>query len=91
MQKHRAVLGGEGNGGVIDPRVGSRGRDGIVSMIWVLKLLAEGNIKMSDIVKTVPKPAIHKNKISFESRNDCKGILEKIKGNIEKLIKKKSK
>ncbi|MBL8850110.1 MAG: phosphoglucosamine mutase [Planctomycetaceae bacterium] len=62
MQSVGAVLGGEGNGGVIEPRVGFV-RDSFVSMAYVLAGLAERGGKLSDWVATLPRYEIVKDKL----------------------------
>jgi phosphomannomutase len=54
-----AVLGGEGNGGVIDPRVGFV-RDSFVAMALVLDLLAETGEPLSRLVDALPRFAMVK-------------------------------
>jgi len=63
MQSVGAVLGGEGNGGVIEPRVGFV-RDSFVSMAYVLAGLAERGDKLSDWVATLPRYEIVKDKLT---------------------------
>jgi phosphomannomutase len=53
MRAEGAVLGGEGNGGVIDPRVGFV-RDSFVAMALVLDLLAETGEPLSRLVRELP-------------------------------------
>ena len=60
MRAEGAVLGGEGNGGVIDPRVGFV-RDSFVGMALVLDLLAESGEPLSAIVERLPKHAMVKD------------------------------
>ncbi len=54
MLSHNAILGGEGNGGVIDPRVGFV-RDSFVGMALVLDLLASSEQSLSQWVATLPR------------------------------------
>jgi phosphomannomutase len=54
MLAHNAVLGGEGNGGVIDPRVGFV-RDSFVGMALVLDLLASAEQPLSHWVQSLPR------------------------------------
>jgi phosphomannomutase len=54
MVSARAVLGGEGNGGVIDPRVGFV-RDSFVGMALVLELLASSAEPLSRVVRHLPQ------------------------------------
>jgi phosphomannomutase len=56
-----AVLGGEGNGGVIDPRV-SLVRDPFIGMGLVLNLMAETGHKLSELVAELPTYHIVKDK-----------------------------
>ena len=63
MQAEQAVLGGEGNGGVIEPRVGFV-RDSFVSMAYVLAGLAERDGSLSDWVATLPRYEIVKDKLT---------------------------
>lgn len=58
----QATLGGEGNGGVIEPRVGFV-RDSFVSMAYVLEGLAERGVKLDRWVDELPKYEIVKQKI----------------------------
>jgi phosphomannomutase len=61
MNEVGAVLGGEGNGGVIDPRVGGV-RDPFIGMGLVLNLLAETGKKLSELAAALPAYAIVKDK-----------------------------
>ena len=61
MRAEGAVLGGEGNGGVIDPRVGFV-RDSFVGMAMVLDLLAEAGEPLSSVVDALPAFAMVKTK-----------------------------
>lgn len=65
MQKHAAVIGGEGNGGVIDPRV-VLGRDSHIGMALVLELMAKAKKPLSEVVRTIPSYAIHKEKVALD-------------------------
>jgi phosphomannomutase len=67
MQKHGAVIGGEGNGGVIDPRI-VLGRDSHIGMALILDLLAQTKTPLSEVVRTIPSYAIHKEKIAFDRK-----------------------
>jgi phosphomannomutase len=61
MQAEEAVLGGEGNGGVIDPRVGFV-RDSFVAMALVLDLMAATGEPLSRLVDALPRYAMVKTK-----------------------------
>ena len=62
MQKQNAVIGGEGNGGVIYPRI-NFARDSLVGMALVLHLLAQRGQKVSDLLKDLPRYTIVKEKL----------------------------
>jgi phosphomannomutase len=56
-----ALIGGEGNGGVIDPRVGLV-RDPFIAMALVLNLMAETGRNLSDLANDLPQYGIVKDK-----------------------------
>jgi phosphomannomutase len=64
MLSQNAVLGGEGNGGVIDPRVGWV-RDSFVGMALVLDAMAARDLPLSALVAALPRYAIHKSKVTL--------------------------
>jgi phosphomannomutase len=64
MLRENAVIGGEGNGGVIDPRVGLV-RDSFVGMVLVLAAMAERNLPISALASELPRYAMHKTKIDL--------------------------
>lgn len=66
MRKVNAVIGGEGNGGVIYPRVGWV-RDPFVGMALVLSLMAEENKPLSAIVDELPRYVIQKDKYTVSA------------------------
>src|SRR5262249_21131367 len=63
MLKHEAIIGGEGNGGVIDPRI-VPGRDSLVGMAYVLSLMAATGKSISQLVAEIPKYEIVKTKFA---------------------------
>jgi phosphomannomutase len=63
MREVGALIAGEGNGGVIDPRVGLV-RDPFAGMAMVLNLMAETNLKLSELVAELPAYHIVKDKYS---------------------------
>jgi phosphomannomutase len=65
--RENAVIGGEGNGGVIDPRIVG-GRDSLVGMAYVLSLLAATGKTISELVAEIPHYEIVKTK--FECRRE---------------------
>ncbi|HVU89111.1 MAG TPA: phosphoglucosamine mutase [Pirellulales bacterium] len=64
MQRHNAVIGGEGNGGAIDPRVVFV-RDSFVGMALVLDAMAAREEKISRLADELPRYEIVKTKISL--------------------------
>jgi phosphomannomutase len=63
MLREKAVIGGEGNGGAIDPRVGLV-RDSFVGMAIVLDTMAARGQPIGALVDALPRYAIHKTKIT---------------------------
>jgi phosphomannomutase len=61
MREFDAVIGGEGNGGVIDPRVGWI-RDPFIGMAMILQLLIESGQTLSELVASLPQYAMLKTK-----------------------------
>jgi phosphomannomutase len=62
MLQENAVLGGEGNGGIIDPRVGLV-RDSFVGMALLLDAMCQRELPVSALAKELPRYAIHKSKV----------------------------
>ncbi len=79
MQKHKAVFGGEGNGGVIHPGVPSFGRDSLIGAGLILAAMADRNAKnLDDLLATLPALHMLKTKFSLErSLDDVLSRLEK--------------
>ena len=63
MRSEGALIGGEGNGGVIDPRVGWV-RDPFIGMALILSLMAEENRPLSEIAAGLPRYAMLKTKFA---------------------------
>ncbi len=78
MKKINAIIGGEGNGGVILPDL-HYGRDALVGITLILNLLAKRDISLSDLKKTYRHYSMIKDKISSESDTDINLILDKVK------------
>jgi phosphomannomutase len=66
MQRRGAVVGGEGNGGVIYPRI-NYARDSLVGMALVLHLLAESGRTVSDLISELPRSFMVKEKAACRS------------------------
>ena len=65
MRTEKAVFGGEGNGGPIDPRVGYV-RDSFVGMALILDALAEGSRTLAEWADSLPRFEIHKTKYPLQ-------------------------
>lgn len=78
MKETGAVIGGEGNGGVIYPAA-HYGRDALVGVALFLSLLAKSGKKVSDLKKQYPAYAIAKNKVELTPDINVDAVLEAIK------------
>ena len=78
MKETGAVIGGEGNGGVIYPAA-HYGRDALVGVALFLTLLAKSGKKVSELKLTYPPYAIAKNKIELTPEIDVDAILAEVK------------
>ena len=78
MREIGAVIGGEGNGGVIYPAL-HYGRDALVGVALFLTLLAKSGKKVSELKATYPKYAIAKTKVQLTPETDVDAILERVK------------
>ena len=79
MKEVGAVIGGEGNGGVIYP-ASHYGRDALVGIALFLSSLAQKGITASQLRSTLPNYFIAKNRIDLQPTTDVDAILEKVKG-----------
>ncbi len=75
MLAHGAILGGEGNGGVIDPRV-VLVRDSAVAMALVLERMCEGDrlIPVADLAAALPQFVMKKTKVSLSPATSGPGL-----------------
>ena len=78
MKEVKAIIGGEGNGGVIYPE-SHYGRDALVGIVLFLTHLSELNIKASDLLKLYPKFFMRKDKIKLNDNFDFEGLKKKMK------------
>ena len=78
MKEVGAVIGGEGNGGVIYPE-SHYGRDALVGIALFLSSLAQKGIKVSELRSSFPNYFIAKNRIDLTPDTDVDKILEKVK------------
>jgi phosphomannomutase len=77
MKAKNAVIGGEGNGGIIYPEL-HYGRDALVGIALFLTHLAKSNITCSELRNSYPNYFISKNKIELTPEIDVDDILEKM-------------
>lgn len=78
MKAHNAVIGGEGNGGVILPDL-HYGRDALVGIALFLSLMAKTGKKPSVLRASYPRYIISKNKIELAEGINVDAVLEAIK------------
>jgi phosphomannomutase len=78
MKRTGAVVGGEGNGGVIYPEC-HYGRDALVGIALFLSHLAHQNLKVSQLRRTYPEYCISKNRIDLTPDTDVDAILARVK------------
>lgn len=83
MKRTNAIIGGEGNGGVIYPEL-HYGRDALVGMALFLTLMAKSNKKVTEIKKNLPQYEIVKHKIQLTPDLDVEAILEEVKRRFSK-------
>ena len=78
MKEVNAVIGGEGNGGVIYPE-SHYGRDALVGIVLFLSSLAQKGCTASQLRSTFPNYHIAKNRIDLTPETDVDAILVKVK------------
>ena len=83
MKEIGAVIGGEGNGGIIVPEL-HYGRDALAGIALFLSHLAETGLRMSALRATYPNYRMSKNKAELQAGTDVDGILEKIQKKYKK-------
>ena len=76
MKEVNAVIGGEGNGGVIDPRIHCL-RDSLVAIVLVLQYMAETKNRISSLAESLPKYYMLKEKMEF-NRDNLRGIFKRL-------------
>jgi len=78
MKETKAVIGGEGNGGIIFPEL-HYGRDALVGIALFLTYLSQENIPVSELRKSLPEYFMVKDRIDLSAGLDVKNLLLKIK------------
>ncbi len=82
MKETRAVIGGEGNGGVILPEM-HYGRDAVTGIALILQMMTSEDKKISELKKELPAFVMIKKKIEF-SGPDTNNIIQKMKKDFKK-------
>lgn len=77
MKAENAIIGGEGNGGIIYPE-SHYGRDALVGIALFLTHLAKSKLKVSELRDSYPKYTISKNKIELTPEIDVDAVLAKM-------------
>lgn len=77
MKKTHAVIGGEGNGGIIYP-ASHYGRDALVGTALFLMLLSERKVSVSELRASYPAYFMSKKKIQLQPDMDVDGLLAKM-------------
>ena len=77
MKEKQAVIGGEGNGGIIDPNL-HYGRDALVGIALFLSLLAQRKCCVSALKASYPQYYISKGKIALDESLDVDALLRKM-------------
>ena len=77
MKEKNAVIGGEGNGGVIFPEL-HYGRDALVGIALFITYLANKKLKMSELKSSFPQYTISKNKLSLSKGTNIDLLLDNI-------------
>ena len=77
MKAENAIIGGEGNGGIIYPE-SHYGRDALVGIALFLTHLAKSKMKVSELRDSYPRYTISKNKIELTPTIDVDAVLEKM-------------
>ncbi len=84
MKEVGAVIGGEGNGGVIYPE-SHYGRDALVGIVLFLSSLAQKDLRCSELRKQYPNYYMAKNRIDLTPDTDMDKILQQVKAHYSAL------
>ncbi len=77
MKAVKAVLGGEGNGGVIDPRL-HYGRDSLIGIALILMHMASSKKTLSALKAGYPALVMVKDKIAFDPSKSAQSLLDHV-------------
>jgi len=75
MRETNAIIGGEGNGGVIFPKLHA-GRDALLGIALILTYLAERKISLSELRKNYPSYFMSKNKMRIDNHFDLQKVID---------------
>ncbi|RAP26470.1 phosphoglucosamine mutase [Candidatus Marinamargulisbacteria bacterium SCGC AG-333-B06] len=78
LKELNAIVGGEGNGGVIYPAIGW-GRDSLVGIVLALNYLAKSKQTVSEIVASYPRYTMLREKLQVSDHHEIPKVLDKIK------------
>ncbi len=78
MKRTNAIIGGEGNGGVIYPEL-HYGRDALVGVALFLSLYVERGLTMTELKKSYPAYYISKNRIDLQPETNVEKVLDTLK------------
>lgn len=77
MKEKNAIIGGEGNGGIIYPEL-HYGRDALVGIALFLSYMAKSKLSCSDLRKTLPDYKMIKQKITLDDKSKIEKLLKNI-------------
>lgn len=77
MKKHNAIIGGEGNGGIIYPEL-HYGRDALVGIALLMTSMAKKRMSCSELRSTFPEYKMSKNKISLSDTVNVDALLAEV-------------
>jgi phosphomannomutase len=83
MKANKAIIGGEGNGGVIYPEL-HYGRDALVGIALILSHMAKSNLSASALRRGYPNYFISKNKAELQPETDVDAVLAALKEKYKK-------
>jgi phosphomannomutase len=78
MVRQKAVIGGEGNGGVMHPGVGYN-RDSLIGIGIILDALSASGKSISFIIDSLPQYTIVKKKVDCSSKSEVDSLISKVK------------
>ena len=76
IKREKAIIGGEGNGGVIYPPIGFM-RDSLAGMALILEYMASSKKSISQLVDQIPRYSIYKTKVECKDQEESEDLIEK--------------